>query len=243
MEVFTGLLFYYFAFDLVMRFLMQQAPVLSIMPYLSLPIRKRTLLHYPLIKTIPGFFNIAALVLLLPFYFKVICHVKPMGFTVAWLLTVLSLLITNNFLGFSLKKYLVKRPLIIIGLFALFITVFYFDLKGSLPVSDYFVRAFSFITATPLLVIFPVIIAFLAYSLAYLLLKRNSYMEEEGATSRRISSNFSFLSKYGETGSLMRMDLKMIFRNKRPMVHGFSKYDIYGVWFYFLYPLNILIRI
>jgi hypothetical protein len=233
-EVFTNFLFYYFAIDLVMRFLLQTTPVLSIMPYLALPVRKRTLLHFPLIKTIPGFFNLAALILLLPFYFKVICQVKPLWFSVSWIITVLSLIITNNFLSFSLKKYLVKRPLIIIGLLAFFVTVFYFDIENKLQISEFFGSAFGFIAANPLSILLPVLVAFLSYCLSYWLLKKNSYLEEERATSRRFSSDFSFLSRYGETGSLMRTELKMIFRNKRPksMIYLSMIFMVYGFIFY-----------
>src|SRR5574344_2098223 len=42
-ESFTRLLFYYFLFDLIARFLFQQLPTLSIQPYLTLPIKKSTL--------------------------------------------------------------------------------------------------------------------------------------------------------------------------------------------------------
>jgi len=124
--------------------------------------------------------------------------------------------------------------MIIIGLFLLFIGVFYFDLKGQLPVSEYFNTAFSLITGSPLLFFLPVLIAFLSYGLAYWLLKKNSYLEEKRTANRRISSDLSFLSKYGETGSLMRIELKMIFRNKRPksMIFLTILFMFYGFIFY-----------
>jgi hypothetical protein len=48
LAAFNRLLFYYFGFDIVIRFFLQQLPVMSIQPYLALPVKKSTLLHFPL---------------------------------------------------------------------------------------------------------------------------------------------------------------------------------------------------
>ena len=118
-ESFARVLFYYFAFDLIIRFFVQQVPTLSIQPYLSLPIKKAKLLHYPLIKSIPDFMNILALLLILPFFVKVVCATKTPLFSLVWIITVISLVAINNYLNFSLKKYFSKRPLLILFFLAI----------------------------------------------------------------------------------------------------------------------------
>ena len=62
-ESFTRLLFYYLLFDLIARFFFQQLPTISIQPYLTLPIKKSTLIHYPIIKSVFSFFNLLAILL------------------------------------------------------------------------------------------------------------------------------------------------------------------------------------
>ena len=104
-ESFARILFYYFLIDLIFRFVAQQIPTLSIQPYLTLPIPKSKLLHYPLIKSVSSFINVLALLLILPFFVKVICSTYPPLFCLTWIITVLSLIATNNFVNFSLKKY------------------------------------------------------------------------------------------------------------------------------------------
>src|SRR5664280_2280292 len=123
--IYTGFLFYYFAFDLILRFLVQKLPILSIQPYLTLPIKKSTLLHYPLVKSLASFLNVVALLLILPFFIKVICVMHTISFCLAWIITVVSFIVTNNFLNFSVKKYFSKRPLIILILLPVIGTLIY----------------------------------------------------------------------------------------------------------------------
>ncbi|HEX4887669.1 MAG TPA: DUF5687 family protein, partial [Luteibaculaceae bacterium] len=104
-ESFTRLLFFYFLIDLIVRFSFQPLPTLSIQPYLTLPIKKSTLIHYPIIKSLFSVFNLMAILLILPFFIKNICLTKSYPFSVIWLIIVLSLIVGNNFLNFSVKKY------------------------------------------------------------------------------------------------------------------------------------------
>lgn len=233
-QSFTGLLFYFFLLDLIFRFLLQKVPVISMVPYLTLPIKRSSLLHYPLLKTIPGFLNLFSLVLLLPFYFKEICPARPFFESLAWVVTVISLIAANNFLGFFLKKFFVKKPLLIFGLLVAVVATFYFDINGTISVSALFNAGFTTIGENPVLVIIPLIWAALCYSLAYLMLSRNTYISEERKVMGRFSPGFSFLSRYGEIGSLMQMELRMIFRNKRPksIVWLSGMFLLYGFIFY-----------
>lgn len=233
-ESFTGILFYYFIIDLLMRFLMQKVPVLSIMPYLTLPVRKRTLINYPLIKTIPGFFNLAALLLILPFFFKVIIQVKPSIAAITWIVTILSLIFFNNFLAFWLKKYMAKKPVVIILLLVAIAFTFYLDISGIFPLSNGFTNGFKIIEKSPVLLILPLLMACFSYIIAWFMLKRNSYIEEDHNKSSKVSSNFLFLSKYGETGILIQNELRLIFRNKRPKTMMWLSliFMLYGFIFY-----------
>lgn len=233
-EVYTGFLFFYFAIDLIIRFLIQQLPILSIQPYLTLPIKKSKLLHYPLIKSISSFFNIVAILLILPFFVKVVCTTKPFLFSLVWIIIVFSLIATNNFLNFSFKKYFSKRPLLILFLLVLFGSLLYLDTINVISFSRHFSNALLYISNTPFLVVIPIIIATLSYYLAYYLLKRNSYIEDPQSSQRRNTDSFSFLTRYGEIGYLLRTEIKLIFRNKRPksLLYFSLLFLVYGFIFY-----------
>jgi hypothetical protein len=233
-KVFTGLLFYYFAFDLVFRFLFQQLPTLSIQPYLTLPVKKSTLLHYPLLKTIPDFFNIIAFLLILPFFVKIICATQTILFCLTWIISVFSFIATNNFLNFSLKKYFAKRPLLILLLLVFVGSFLYLDIAKVISFSGFYSSAFLYLANTPALIIVPVTISVLAYILAYFLLKRNSYIEDIQSYQRNKTGSFVFLNRFGETGNLMRVEVKMILRNKRPksLLYISLLFLVYGFIFY-----------
>jgi len=233
-ETYTGILFYYFAFDLIVRFLVQQLPTLSIQPYLTLPIKKSTLLHYPLLKSVSSFMNLIALLLIVPFFIKVICVTMTPSFCVTWIITVISLIATNNFLNFSLKKYFSMRPLLIMSLLAIVGMLIYLDITKIISCSYYFTTALLFIAGSGWLFIVPVLVAALSYILSYWLLKRNAYIEDRQTNTRIYSGSFSFLSRYGEPGLMMRNEIRMILRNKRPRSLLFISvlYLVFGFNFY-----------
>ena len=233
-EAFAQILFYYFTFDLILRFFVQQVPTLSIQPYLTLPIKKSKLLHYPLIKSIPDFINLVALLLILPFFVKVICTTKTPLFCLAWFITVFSLIATNNFLNFSLKKYFSKRPLFILFLLAIVCLLIYLDKTNTISFSRYFSADLLRIAETPFVVLIPVSIVAISYYLGYNLLKKNAYIEDIQTNQRVNTANLSFLSRYGEIGNLMRTEIKMILRNKRPktLLYITMMFLAYGFIFY-----------
>lgn len=233
-EVFTSMLFYYFLFDLVFRFLFQQLPTLSIQPYMILPIKKSELLHYPLLKTIPSFFNMVALLLFIPFYIKIVVPTETAAYSLVWITTVVSMIALNNFLNFSFKKYFLKSPLLIVLLIAIAVLLFYLDFSDIMTVSAYFSSAISFMSKNILLVIIPILLAAFSYYLAFTLLKKNAYIEEIQNKADRKIAGFSFLSHFGEMGQLINVEIKMILRNKRPksLLYISALIGLYGLLLY-----------
>ncbi len=214
-EVFTGLLFYFFVFDLISRFLIQKLPAMSIQPYRTLPVSRMKLLHYPLIRSVFSFFNLLPFFLIMPFFIMVVCAGKPAFFSLAWIITLVCFIGVNNFLNFSIKKYFIKKPVLILLLFFITGTLLFLDLQEIFQFSPWFAKFTMYIAGNPPLVILPVSMVILAYRLAYSTMKKN-YYPEEAPGSRTITGGFSFLSRYGETGELLGIELKMILRNKRP---------------------------
>ena len=63
----SNYLIFWFLIDLGFRFFMQQLPVMNIKPYMIIPIKRETVIHYLLGKTTLSFFNILPL-----FFFQVL---------------------------------------------------------------------------------------------------------------------------------------------------------------------------
>lgn len=233
-DKFNGLLFYYFSVDLIIRFLSQSLPTLSIQPYLTLPIPKKKLLHYPLIKSGLSFFNLTAMLLLFPFFVKVIATSQTAVYGMVWVSTVLSLIVTNNFLTYAIKKYFLVKPMFVLLLLTGLGTLIWLEVQGIVPMSLYFSDVFSVLTSMPFLALIPITVAVLSYILIYTLLKKNSYLEDSISKDVKNTGSFSFLNRYGEIGQLLSIELKLILRNNRPKGFLYSSlfFMAYGLIFY-----------
>jgi hypothetical protein len=213
--IFTGLLLYYFIVDLAFRFLVQQLPTLSIQPYLTLPVSRHKLMHYPLLKSVFHFFNFLAVILVLPFYAGVIVPEQSWLFSLGWAITFISFVMLNNFLNFTLKKYFLKKPFNTMFILIAGGSLLFVDINHFLPVTDYFSAAWLAVAKFPLLQVFPLTFTGLAYYSAWVFMLRSSYSEEL-AGDKFSTGGFSFFNRFGETGELLALEIKMILRNKRP---------------------------
>jgi hypothetical protein len=233
-KVFTGLLFYYFSADLMLRFLFQQLPTISIQPYLTLPIKKSQLLHYPILKSLSSFFNLFAVLLILPFFLKNICSTQSILFGLVWIISVFSLVAINNFLNFSFKKYFSKKPFLAILIMAVLGLLIYLDIDNTFSLSEYFAGLFYYTSTNTYLIVLPISVVALSYYLAHSFLRRNAYIEDSQTKATKKSTSLNFLGQYGEIGHLISVELKLILRNKRPksLLYFSGIFILYGFMFY-----------
>jgi len=73
-EIFNGILLYYFGFEFFIRFFMQSLPTLNIETYLHLPIKKSSIVHYVAGKSVFAIGNYLMWLVVFPFAFKVILY-------------------------------------------------------------------------------------------------------------------------------------------------------------------------
>ncbi len=234
-ETFTRFLFYYFLLDLIMRFSMQEIPTLTLQPYLTLPIKKRILLHFPLIKSTFHFFTISGLLLILPFFIKNIYPIESLNYSLAWVGTILSCMAINNYLNFFIKKYFLKNIAVPLFILTIVAAIFYVDIHQHFSFSAYFLKITHLISTTGYLVVGPLLLATLCYCMAYYFIKNNSFLEESKSELVKSTNELSFFKNYGELGQLISVEVKLILRNKRPrslfifsllfVLYGFSVYE------------------
>ncbi|HRN45581.1 MAG TPA: DUF5687 family protein, partial [Flavobacterium sp.] len=89
---------YYVLMDLIIRLLLQKIPVLNIRPMLVFPIKKSTIVHFSLGKTVLSFFNLVHAFFLIPFCVVLIIEGYDVLSVVLWYTAIFSLLYINNFL-------------------------------------------------------------------------------------------------------------------------------------------------
>ena len=119
---FNSYILYYFMMDFVMRFFMQNVPVLAVQPYLHLPIRKSSIINYVLGKSILNVFNFFPLLVFIPMAVFQVAGNYDTQTAWIWIMSLFFLIMTNNYLLVYMKKQLVSKPKVV-GYFGLFIAL------------------------------------------------------------------------------------------------------------------------
>ena len=98
---------------------------------------------------------------------------------------------------------------------------------------------FSSFLIHPWLSFLAVVAAIVAYTNNYYFLLNNLYLEEmEGKQKSKSGTTFDFLDRYGLTGELVSLDIKLIWRNKRPKTMMLYSLIIIFYGFIFYKPNN-----
>ena len=105
LQIVNRFLLVYLALELLMRFMLQTLPVMTIKPLLSLPILKSKVVNYVLFRSLFSFFNFLPLLLFVPFavFTGYKTEYSVLSIT-AWAVAVIGLILCINYLNFLLKK-------------------------------------------------------------------------------------------------------------------------------------------
>ena len=244
-HIYCGLILYYFAIDLVLRFLFQELPVLAVQPYLALNIRRGQLVTFLNVRSLFHFLNLVPLFLFEPFVFIAIVPVYGAAAAAAFALSILFLTAFNHFtmLYVLRKAYFNSRWLLgFIVAIALFVALDYFHLFSFSALSA---SLFLAMLHAPWLVIIPLILFLLAYFNNRRFLFQNLYVEElSKKSSKTHSTEYTWLQRRGTMGELLALDIRLILRNKRPRSVAAMAliFLFYGLIFYrpqYLHPIKM----
>lgn len=218
LQKFSGLLFYYLFIDLFLRFLFQKLPAITIIPYLNLPVKRHKIFNFLLLKSAFSFFNILPLLVIIPFLLKIVIPEKSFLFGITWGFAVTLLIFSNNYINFYLKKFFTIKPILVFIIFIPIAAALYFDQQGLLPLSDFIGSVFLKFSAFSVFILLPLTFLCLSYQLSFNLLKRNTYLEGLNETEKTFTTTIgaSYFQKYGKTGELILLEIKMILRNSKP---------------------------
>lgn len=233
--VFNGFILYYFLFDLAIRTQMQELPTLSIIPYLHLNISRKQIVNFLNIKSLFSFFNLLPLFIFLPFSLIKIGPSLGAFAALAYVISILSLTIFNNYLVLYLKRKSINNIAYfgaIIGFVALLGALDYFQLLSVRAASN---LVFVTIAKYPFLALVFTLAAALIFILNANYLRDNLYTEElSTANEKKVSTDYAFLNRFGKVGELAALELKLILRHKRSrgsILMGFA-FLAYGLIFY-----------
>ncbi|WP_439880240.1 DUF5687 family protein [Pontibacter sp. MBLB2868] len=235
-DLFNGSLLFYFLIDLFFRFMLQELPVLVIQPYLHLPVSKSKLVHFVLLKSVPSMFNLIFLLVFVPFMFSNVVPVFGAGAAFAWLSALIALTFFNNFLLIYFKRQLATKPLITL-LFGLAVAgLLLLDYLKVFSLFEVSTVAFGAVLQQPWLLMVPVLLLTGAYLLNYFYLLAHTYPEELAVRRNTTveGKRIVFLDRFGDIGRLIELELKLIWRHKRPksVIAMSVIFLFYGLIFY-----------
>lgn len=235
--IFNGYLLYFLVIDLFMRFMLQGLPRLTIESYLHLPIGRKKIVHYVVNRTLTSVFNFLPLFIMIPVSIKIVAVQYNAADAWYWIFMIMMLVLANNFFATYLKRQLGSKPGIVGIVGVLIILLFVLDYFNVFSLSDVSSHAFGYILTYKYLVLIPVVWMLTAYRLHYHFLKKRLYPEEiEKRKSTKIDSisEIRYLKSLGITGSVIALEMKLFWRNKRTrtIVYMLPLFLLYGLYFY-----------
>ncbi|MES2545393.1 MAG: DUF5687 family protein [Bacteroidota bacterium] len=207
------ILIYYFLIDLTIRLLLQKIPVMNIRPLLNLPIKKPTIVHFSIGKTMLSFFNLIHAFFFIPF--SVVLMIEgydPVG-VILWNLAIFSLVYINNFLNIQLNN----KDNLFAAFLALAAILFATQYYSLFDITAYTSVFFNGLFITKWVFLLPVIAFIGLYVLTFNYLKSNLYLDTGLSKTHEIAKteNLTWLNQFGTIGTFLKNDIKLIKRNKR----------------------------
>ncbi|NQZ43219.1 MAG: hypothetical protein HRT65_02835 [Flavobacteriaceae bacterium] len=232
MWVLSQYLIYWVLIEMFLRYFMQKLPVMDIKPLLILPIKKSAIAHYILGRSSVSIYNLLALFFFIPFGVVLIAHDYPVLNVVLWLIAIFGIVLCLNYVNFIINKS-DNALAVIAGLIVVFYALDYF---GIVPIKAIFGPIFHGLYAYPATVLVPIALAFLTYRINFAFLKNKISLEGvlKGKKKAVNTSEMAWTNRFGDLGSFLRLDLKMIWRNKRTKSQVWISllFVFYGLIFY-----------
>ncbi len=234
--ILNGFLFYWFLGDLLMRFFLQKLPVMNIKPLLIIPIKRSKILHYVLGKSSISFFNFLPLFAVIPFGIILLFEDYNITTTVVWVILMIVCTQIINFLNFIIEAKSAESELSFLPIILTTSALFSLDYFEIVSFSTLLSEGINGITANPVMLFVPVAILAILYYMNYSSLRQKLYVDGSLKAKAQIATttDMAWTRRFGDIAPFLQLDLKLIWRNKRPrssifiLVLGL----LYGLIFY-----------
>lgn len=228
----NNFLIFWILFDLVLRFFMQQLPVMNVKPLMIIPIKKKTVINYLIGKSLLSFFNFIPLFLFFPFSVVLLIQGYDPIKVISWFLSILFLTGSINFINFLVNK-IDAVFYTLLSVLVVFLGLEYFQIfQITKPIGI----AFNTLFNHPLLVIVPLVILIALYFVLFSYVKSDFYVD--GKVSKKVkvvkTTDLSWMNRFGNLAPFLKNDVKLIWRNARPkqIVMVSFLFLFYGLIFY-----------
>lgn len=219
LELFNGAGIYMILAGIMVRFLMMQLNTVNLETYQSLPIKRSTLIHFILLRSVFSWTNYILLIAIIPFAIKSVAAYHSATTALQFVINFIFIIWFNVLVANVLKRKYGSSLIalfIFIGVIAGLVALEYFKIFSIFNISQ---KLFHLLTQNPigLLISFTAVLA--AYGINLLFFAQNYYPEKFDEKIKKsnstVTKSFSFLEKYGTVGELISLQIKLIFRHKR----------------------------
>ncbi|MDP5027909.1 hypothetical protein GFJ94_07360 [Flavobacterium sp. LMO8] len=220
---------YYLFADMMMRYFFQKIPTLTIRPLLVLPIKKNTIVHFSLGKTVLNYFNTTHAFFFIPFSIILLYNDYNILGVISWHLGILTSILFINFLNILINNKDLLFGIvatIIIGLVA----SQYYNL---FDITIYTQPFFQGLYEQVWMVLLPIFALVIIYYFTFNFFKKDLTLDERLHIKKNLanSNDLTWLNQFGTLGTFLKNDIKLLMRNKR------AKTTLYMSFFFLFYGL------
>ena len=232
MWVISQYFIYWILIELFLRYFMQKLPVMDIKPFLTTPVKKSAIAHYILGRSGASIYNLLSLFFFVPFAIVLLIQGYPALNVLLWVVAILAIVLSVNYVNLLINK----NDKALIAIASALVIGYALDYFQLFSIKEFFGPVFHALYAYPLTVLVPVLLAIGIYYINFKFLNTKIYLDASlKVKSAAVSTNdLAWTKKFGELGTFLQLDLKMIWRNKRTKSQVFISllFVFYGLIFY-----------
>lgn len=232
----NSLLFFWVLGDLFLRFFLQKLPVMSVKPLLTLPIKRSSIVHYVLGKSVVNFFNFLPLFAIIPFGITLLIKNYNTSTILIWIATLIIITFIVNFLNFIIESISAEKELSFLPIIALVGGLFALNYFKIIDLAGLLSKGILAITKNPLFILIPLVLLAILYLFNFKILRNKLFLDSslKSDTTVAKTANLDWTKRFGAVAPFMQLDIKMLLRNKRTKsslwMLGIGL--LYGLFFY-----------
>lgn len=199
--------------DLIFRYIMQKLPVMNIKPLLILPINKKKIVHFILMKSSFSIFNLFGLFFYIPFAVVLIVNGYDTTGALAWLFSMILVVQSANFFNFLVNK----NNQVFMGLITILVGGYIIQKFEVFNLAGFIGEGFDAVYANPIYALLFLVLVFVLYNFNYKQLRNEVYLDAFISQEVKVakSSDLAFTNRFGDIAPFIKNDLRLLVRNKR----------------------------
>ena len=229
-------LFYWFSLDLTIRFFLQKLPVMTVKPFLTMPVKRNKIVNFVLIKSAFSFFNFLSLFFAIPFAIVLLREGYHSNHVWLWLAIIFLMTHVVNMLHFFLENLMSKSDLSVFLVFGVLAALSGLNHYEIIPLSSLTTSAVNATFAQPWYGLGMIIVFIALYRYNFKSLKQKLYIDStvQVKVKQAKTSDLSWTRRFGDIAPFMQLDIRLILRNKRTKSSLLILFVglFYGVLFY-----------